>query len=187
MKGELLFEITYFSNILFKSKIRIILRVFSVALSGSCWLSCSCGFSSYSNTLVDTSRLLESDEVCSAAFKRDGSSHKLVYTFVKNYRALNSTHLKIRLLYFCISISFKFYDRCVYNCHVGRERLFYYDKIELDLKLPDYVDTSAFRYYWYIWRYHNASFLETATEAVVETGTSLHILLFAFSWLLMCF
>lgn len=59
----------------------------------------------------------------------------------------------------------------MYNCHVGRERLFYYDKIELDLKLPQYIDTSAFSYKWYIWRYHNASYSETATEAVVETGS----------------
>ncbi|XP_053378970.1 uncharacterized protein LOC123526495 isoform X2 [Mercenaria mercenaria] len=39
---------------------------------------------------------------------------------------------------------------CVYNCHTGRDRIFYYDKVELDVNFPVGTITTDFSYTWSI-------------------------------------
>ncbi|XP_060605762.1 uncharacterized protein LOC132758225 [Ruditapes philippinarum] len=63
---------------------------------------------------------------------------------------------------------------CVYNCHVGRDRLFYYDRLELDLSIPAGTDTTNFTYSWsvLVWNTKWATFSTPLLPILTDTGIS---------------
>ncbi|XP_045161606.2 uncharacterized protein LOC123526498 [Mercenaria mercenaria] len=60
---------------------------------------------------------------------------------------------------------------CVYNCHTGRDRIFYYDKVELDINFPAGIDTTEFDYTWSVQVWDPTQF-STAQLAVLPPYTT---------------
>ena len=62
--------------------------------------------------------------------------------------------------------------RCIYNCHIGRERIIYYDRLELDLNFPTGTDTEYFVYSWSVsqWNETKGPFIKPDKAIFTETG-----------------
>ncbi|KAL4220970.1 hypothetical protein ACF0H5_019236 [Mactra antiquata] len=61
--------------------------------------------------------------------------------------------------------------KCIYNCHIGRERIFYIDKIELEVTLPVNASTDSLTYDWSIlvWSPDDGYFISLTTPYTLKT------------------